>query len=146
MTTKLEAAQIAAQAGINVILTHADSLVPALAGEEVGTLFSPVGKRRPRRLLWLAHAAETRGRLHVDDGARRALVTTHASLLAAGVVQVEGVFSEGEPVDIVGPDKMPFARGFAGYGSQELGGMLGHHGDEGESLRPVVHRDQFIDL
>ena len=49
-------------------------------------------------------------------------------------------------MDIVGPDGEPFARGFVGYGSQELGGMLGHHGDEGESLRPVVHRDQFIDL
>ncbi|MGV8845897.1 glutamate 5-kinase [Tessaracoccus sp.] len=146
MKTKLEAAQIAAQAGIHVVLTHADNLLPALAGEEVGTLFSPVGKRRPRRLLWLAHAAETRGRLHVDAGARRALTTTHASLLAAGVVSVDGVFSEGEPVDIVGPDNAPFARGFVGYGSQELGGMLGHHGDEGEVLRPVVHRDQFIDL
>ncbi len=146
MATKLEAAQIAAQGGIQVVLTHADNLVAALAGEEVGTLFSPVGKRRPRRLLWLAHAAETRGRVHVDAGARRALVTTHASLLAAGVVSVDGVFSEGEPVDIVGPDNEPFARGFVGYGSQELGGMLGHHGDEGETLRPVVHRDQFIDL
>ncbi len=146
MTTKLEAAQIASQAGIHVVLTHADNLVPALSGEEVGTLFAPVGKRRPRRLLWLAHAAETRGRLHVDAGARRALLTTHASLLAAGVVQIEGVFGEGEPVDIVGPDDEPFARGFVGYGSQELGKMLGHHGDEGETLRPVVHRDQFIEL
>ena len=146
MATKLEAAQIASQAGIHVVLTHADNLTSALTGDDVGTLFTPVGKRRPRRLLWLAHAAQTRGRLHVDAGARRALVTTHASLLAAGVVQVEGVFSEGEPVDIVGPDDEPFARGFAGYGSQELGGMLGHHGDEGQSLRPVVHRDQFIDL
>ncbi|MEO7589136.1 MAG: glutamate 5-kinase [Arachnia sp.] len=146
MATKLEAAQIAARAGIQVILTHADNMEAALAGDDVGTLFSPVGKRRPRRLLWLAHAAETRGRLHVDAGARHALVTTHASLLAAGVVKVEGSFDEGEPVDIVGPDGEPFARGFVGYGSQELGGMLGHHGDEGESLRPVVHRDQFIDL
>lgn len=146
MTTKLEAAQIASQAGIQVVLTHADNLGAALAGEDVGTLFSPVGKRRPRRLLWLAHAAETRGRLHVDAGARNALVHTHASLLAAGVVRVDGAFDEGEPVDIVGPDEEPFARGFVGYGSQELGGMLGHHGDEGQSLRPVVHRDQFIDL
>ncbi len=146
MATKVEAAQIACQGGIPVVLTDANNLIPALAGQEVGTLFSPIGKRRPRRLLWLAHAAETRGRLHVDAGARRALVTTHASLLAAGVVRVEGVFGDGEPVDIVGPDDKAFARGFVGYGSQELSGMLGHHGDEGSSLRPVVHRDQFIDL
>lgn len=146
MATKVVAARIAAQGGIPVVLTHADNLVSALAGDDVGTLFSPVGKRRPRRLLWLAHAAEIRGRLHVDRGARRALVTTHASLLAAGVVRVEGVFGEGEPVDIVGPDNEPFARGFVGYGSQEIGGMLGHHGDEGESLRPIVHRDAFIEL
>lgn len=144
MTTKVEAAKIASHGGIPVVLTDADNVVPALAGEDIGTLFAPVGRRRPRRLLWLAHAAETRGRLHVDDGARRALITTHASLLAAGVFKVEGMFAAGEPVDIVGPDNTPFARGFCGYSSQELAGMLGHHGDEGESLRPVVHRDQFI--
>ncbi len=146
MATKVEAAQIACQGGIPVVLTHADNLVPALAGEEVGTLFSPIGRRRPRRLLWLAHAAETRGRLHVDAGARHALVSTHASLLAAGVLRVEGVFADGEPVDIVGPDGTSFARGFVAYGSRELEGMLGHQGQGGAPLRPVVHRDQFIDL
>ncbi|MGO1385193.1 MAG: glutamate 5-kinase [Arachnia sp.] len=146
MATKLEAAQIACQGGIPVVLTNTDNLVSALAGEEVGTLFSPTGKRRPRRLLWLAHAAETRGRLHVDAGARRALVSTHASLLAAGIVRLEGAFSEGEPVDIVGPDQKAFARGFSNYGARELEEILGHRGGEGSALRPVVHRDQFIDL
>ncbi len=146
MATKVEAAQIASQGGIPVVLTDANNLVPALSGEKVGTLFAPIGRRRPRRLLWLAHAAETRGTLHVDAGARRALISTHASLLAAGVVRVDGVFADGEPVDIVGPDGRIFARGFVGYGSQQLGQLLGRRGDEGSTLRPVVHRDQFISV
>ena len=43
----------------------------ALAGEETGTLFHPTGRRRPTRLLWLAHATEPKGRIVLDDGAVR---------------------------------------------------------------------------
>ncbi|TRY19614.1 glutamate 5-kinase [Tessaracoccus rhinocerotis] len=137
MRTKLEAAKIASQAGIQVILGHADQLPRILAGEEVGTHFTPIGKRRPRRLLWLAHAARTRGSLHVDEGAVRALRNTHASLLAAGVVRVEGAFNEGDPVAVVGPDGLPFARGFVAYGSAELTGPS-------DQTRAVIHRDRLI--
>ena len=137
MRTKLEAAQIAAQAGIEVVLGHADQLHQILEGEEVGTHFSPVGKRRRRRLLWLAHAAKIRGQLHVDAGAVRALTQTHASLLSAGVVRIEGNFNAGDPVAIVGPEGEPFARGFVEYGSDELSSPE----DRG---RAVVHRNRLI--
>src|SRR5512139_555760 len=68
MQTKIEAARIATGAGIPVVLTAADQADRALAGEPVGTMFHPTGKRRPTRLLWLAHATEAKGRLHLDDG------------------------------------------------------------------------------
>lgn len=139
MRTKLEAAEIASQAGIQVVLAHADDLTKVFAGEEVGTLFTPVGKRRPRRLLWLAHAARTRGQLHVDAGAAGALRDTHASLLATGVVKVVGSFNAGEPVAIVGPDGEPFARGFTDYSSKDLLAS-------DPPARAVVHRDRMIML
>ena len=44
----------------------------ALAGEPVGTLFHATGRRRPTRLLWLAHATEPKGTLLLDAGAVRA--------------------------------------------------------------------------
>ena len=75
--------------------------VDALAGEPVGTLFQPTGKRRPTRLLWLAHATEPKGTLTLDDGAVRAVTERRASLLAAGITGVTGAFVAGDPVDLV---------------------------------------------
>ena len=146
MRTKLIAADIATQAGVSVVLGHADQLGQALAGEDVGTFFPARRKRRPRRLLWLAFAAEPRGWVHVDEGARRALTTRHASLLAAGITEVRGAFAEGEPVEIVGPDGEPVGRGFVGYSSADLVGELGHSSGEAghRNLRPVVHRDHMV--
>ena len=72
MQTKVEAAAIATGAGIPVILTSADQAAAALAGDQVGTMFHPTGRRRPTRLLWLAHATEGKGRVYLDDGAVRA--------------------------------------------------------------------------
>ncbi len=146
MRTKLQAADIATQAGVSVVLGHADQLEEALAGEPVGTFFVATRKRRPRRLLWLAFAAETRGALHIDEGARRALTVGNASLLAIGVREVEGTFAEGEPVEIVGPDGQPIGRGFVGYSSSELRGEIGHRSDEDghRHQRPVVHRDLMM--
>ena len=131
---------------MSVVLGHANDLESVLAGDEVGTLFAPVRKRRPRRLLWLAFAAEPRGFLHVDAGARRALVDKKASLLAAGVRDVKGAFSEGEPVEIVGPNGDPIGRGFVGYSSAELLGEIGHSSSEvgHAGQRPVVHRDHLV--
>ena len=149
MRTKLEAAQIASQAGVQVLLTHADLLDEAVAGGAVGTFFPATRKRRPRRLLWLAYAAETRGQLVVDDGARRALAQRHASLLPAGVVAVHGTFGEGDPVDVVDAEGRPFARGFTSYSSEEIAGVAGRRSAElpgDEHLRPVVHRDVLIQL
>ena len=146
MRTKLAAADIATQAGVGVVLGHADQLAAALAGDDVGTYFPPRKRRRPRRLLWLEFAAEPRGWLQVDEGARTALMMRHASLLAAGVTEVRGTFAEQEPVEIVGPDGQPIGRGFVGYSSAELATELGHSSDEAghRDLRPVVHRDHMV--
>lgn len=146
MRTKLQAADIATQAGVGVVLGHADQLGEALAGEGVGTFFPARKKRRPRRLLWLAFAAEPRGFLHVDAGARRALVDKKASLLAAGVREVRGAFDEGEPVEIIGPDGEPLGRGFVGYSSADLATEMGHSSTEAghADQRPVVHRDDLM--
>ena len=38
------------------MLAHADDVVAALAGADVGTCFHPTGGGAPARLLWLAHA------------------------------------------------------------------------------------------
>ena len=63
------------------MLTTAEQSEKGLAGEPVGTLFHPTGRRRPTRLLWLRHASDARGTLVLDAGAVRALTQRKASLL-----------------------------------------------------------------
>ena len=70
---------------------------PRWPGEATGTLFHPTGRRRPTRLLWLAHATEPRGRIVLDDGAVRAVTERRASLLPAGITGVDGGFVGGRP-------------------------------------------------
>jgi glutamate 5-kinase len=150
MQTKLEAARIATGAGIPVVLTDAPHAAQALAGEATGTLFHATGRRRPTRLLWLAHATAGKGRLELDAGAVRALVERRASLLPAGVTGVVGTFVAGDPVDLVGPDGNSVARGLVNYDAAELPGLLGRSTRElarelGPSYeREIVHRDDLV--
>ncbi|GAB6983735.1 glutamate 5-kinase [Nocardioides pyridinolyticus] len=139
MQTKVDAARIATGAGIPVVLTSADRAGAALAGEQVGTLFHPTGRRRPTRLLWLAHATEPMGTILLDPGAVRAVVERRASLLAAGITGVHGTFRAGDPVDLAAPDGTPVARGLVNYDADELPELLGQSGQ-----REVVHRDDLV--
>jgi glutamate 5-kinase len=152
MQTKVEAAKIATGAGIPVVLTSADRASAALAGDDVGTVFHPTGRRRPTRLLWLAHATEGKGQVHLDDGAVHALVERRASLLPAGITDVTGSFEAGDPVDLVDPRGEVVARGLVNYDSTELPGLLGKSTRDlarelGSSYeREVVHRDDLVVL
>jgi glutamate 5-kinase len=152
MQTKVEAARIATGAGIPVVLTSAEQASPALAGEPVGTMFHPTGRRRPTRLLWLAHATEPKGRLVLDDGAVHALVERRASLLPAGITGVTGAFVAGDPVDLVDEQGHAVARGLVNYDSDELPDLAGRSTRDlarelGSSYeREVVHRDDLVVL
>jgi glutamate 5-kinase len=150
MQTKVEAARIATGAGCLVVLTSAEQAAQALAGEPVGTMFHPTGRRRPTRLLWLAHATEAKGRLVLDPGAVRAVTERRASLLPAGITEVTGTFVGGDPVDLVDTDGALVARGLVNYDADELPGLLGRSTRDlarelGSSYeREVVHRDDLV--
>lgn len=150
MQTKVQAARIATGAGIPVVLTAADQAAEALAGAPIGTLFRPTGRRRPTRLLWLAHATEPKGALQLDEGAVRAVVDRRASLLAAGMTGVSGTFVAGDPVDLVGPDGLPVARGLVNFDAEEIPPLLGRSTtalkrELGPGYeREIVHRDDLV--
>jgi glutamate 5-kinase len=152
MRTKVEAAAIATEAGIPVVLTSAGRVAQALRGEPVGTLFHPTGRRRKTRLLWLAHATSGQGRLQLDEGAVRAVTERRTSLLPAGISSVEGTFSAGDPVDLVSPAGVIVARGLVNYDAAELPELLGRSTrDLARELgaayeREVVHRDDLVVL
>jgi glutamate 5-kinase len=150
MATKVAAAQIAAGAGVPTLLAHADHVVEALAGADVGTCFHATGSRAPARLLWLAHATTPRGGLVLDAGAVAAVVGRRTSLLPAGITAVDGDFAAGDPVDLLDPSGRPVARGLVAYDAAEIPPLLGRSTRElGETLgsaysREVVHRDDLV--
>jgi glutamate 5-kinase len=150
MVTKLESVAIATQSGVPVVLTSAAQAAQALAGQDVGTWFTATGRRTSIRRLWLAHAANTRGRLVLDAGAVRAVLERGTSLLPAGVTGVEGTFEAGDPVELVGPDGHLVARGLVSYDAEEVPPLLGRSTSElRASLGPgydreLVHRDDLV--
>jgi glutamate 5-kinase len=150
MVTKLESVAIATGSGVPVVLTSAAQVAPALAGEDVGTWFAATGKRASTRLMWLAYAARTHGRLVLDDGAGTGVGARGKSLLPAGVTAVQGEFEAGDPVEIAAPDGTVVARGLVAYSSQEAPDLLGRstselRADLGEGYdRELVHRDDLV--
>jgi glutamate 5-kinase len=150
MTTKVEAARIATEAGIPVVLTSAANATRALAGEEVGTYFHPTGDRSASRMLWLAHATSSLGQIHLDAGAVTAVRERGASLLPAGITHVVGGFVARDPVDLIGPEGTLIGRGLVAYDAAELPRLLGRSTRElaaelgPEYEREVVHRDDLV--
>lgn len=150
MVTKVDAASIAAGSGIPALVTSTPQAVQALAGEDVGTFFGAVGSNKPIRLLWLAHSANVRGRLVLDDGAVAAVKHRRRSLLPAGIVMVKGSFEAGDPVELVDRSGEVIARGLVNYKSRELPKMLGRSTKElartlgREFEREVVHVDDLV--
>ncbi|WP_455432956.1 glutamate 5-kinase [Streptosporangium soli] len=152
MVTKVQAAKIATGAGVPVLLTGAAHAAQALLGADVGTYFHPDGRHPGIRLLWLAHAATGRGRLHLDRGAVEAVVGRRKSLLPAGVTAVEGEFAAGDPVDLCGPLGRVVARGLVNFDAVEIPELLGRSTRElatslgPEYERELIHRDDIVIL
>ncbi|HUQ64417.1 MAG TPA: glutamate 5-kinase [Acidimicrobiales bacterium] len=152
MASKLAAAKIAAWSGVRVVIAGADrpgvltGAVDAVPG--VGTVVLPHDRRLPARKLWIAFAVRASGTVVVDDGARRALVERHTSLLAAGVVEVQGKFDADAAVEIVGQDGRVFAKGLVRVASAELESVAGRRTTDLPDGMPheVVHRDDLVTL
>ena len=151
MASKLAAAKIAAWSGVRAVIAAADGadvVLGAIEGASVGTVVHPRAVRLASRKLWIAFARGAEGRIVVDDGARRALCADHRSLLAAGVLRVEGSFEADDAVEIVDADGSVFAKGLSRYAAALLRDVAGRRtGDLPDGLpHEVVHRDDLVVL
>jgi len=152
MLTKLDAAEIAMQAGGVAVIANGkkpDTLDRIFHGEPAGTVFLSktrmAGKRR-----WIAYAAGVRGRVVVNAGARDALTGGKASLLASGVIRVEGEFEAAEVVSIVDGEGLEFARGISDYSRGDAEGLIGNgskgpaNGRASGRASVLVKRDNIV--
>ncbi|MBP7000440.1 glutamate 5-kinase [Amaricoccus sp.] len=149
MKTKLMAARAATRAGCAMAIVEGNRPRPlrALAEGAPCTWFAADGDPRAARKRWIS-GMKPRGRILVDAGAIAAL-GRGKSLLPAGVTAIEGGFSRGDPVEIVGPDGAVAARALAGYDAAEARVIMGHRSDRIGALlgypgrAALVHRDDM---
>jgi glutamate 5-kinase len=172
MRTKIDAARIAVTQGIPMVLTNGcrrDCLRFLHEGEDGGdaasesdasggaaserpaayhrgTLFLPKAHPLGSRKGWLAFSTRAAGSLLVDEGAAQALLERGKSLLASGILKIEGSFDRGQVVNVSYASRV-IARGIVNYSSQDLERIRGRHSNEIEAIlgpgqgQEVIHRD-----
>ena len=153
MTTKIQAAQIAMNAGVTMVIAagfREGVLHGVLAGKEIGTVFPARESHLRVRKSWLAFGKRLAGEILVDDGCAAAMREHGSSLLAAGVLDCEGDFCRGNTVRVIDCRQQEIARGIVNYNAGTLKKLLGHKTDEfsqivGENVpEEVIHRDNMV--
>ena len=139
MKTKLDAARIATDAGVELVIASGralDVVVRVAREEAIGTRFT-ASKRLSARKSWIAHGRAVEGTLILNPRARAALVERGASLLPIGIERIEGEFAAGALVrfrDEIGE----IGRGLSAFSSEDLTLIAGHKSEE---LRAILGRD-----
>ncbi|MGV3114869.1 glutamate 5-kinase [Corynebacterium freneyi] len=143
MASKVSAARLASRGGVPVLLTSTENIDAALDQADVGTAFAPKEDRLSAWKFWVLYAADASGVLRLDAGAVRAVTEHRRSLLPVGLTSIDGEFSAGDIVDIVGPNGEIVGRGEVAYDSEELSEMIGRTTAElpDGMQKPVIHAD-----
>ena len=157
MTTKIEAAEKATTRGIDTVImngTKANHVEALRDGQCPGTLFKGAEDPLSARKYWMLHAVPSRGRIVVDEGAAQAISQEGASLLPAGITEVEGRFSAGDAVDIVAApedgESQTIAKGLSQYSARDVRAIQGRQSHEIDNLLDtahtnlVIHRDELV--
>lgn len=150
MKTKLMAARTAVSGGCAMAIAEGSVLRPltAVAQGARASWFLPEGDPQLARKRWIS-AMKPKGVVIIDQGAAEAL--RHGkSLLPAGVRQVDGRFSRGDPVSIQGASGETLATGLCRYTADEARLILGHRSAEIEAIlgypgrAALIHRDDMV--
>ena len=154
MMTKLQAARLATESGVTVLVaagTADNVLVRSVKGESVGTRFPSNRTRMESRKRWILAGLAGKAAAHIDAGAVTAL-SRGRSLLPAGLVNVKGPFDRGDSVNIIGPEGRAIGCGVSNYSAGDLARIKGcrsadittilgyNFGDE------VIHRNNVVML
>jgi len=155
MATKIEAAKLAIASGVTVIIADGrekDIILNVAEGKKIGTRFVPVTNRLESRQRWMMSGLSTKGKLVVDGGAATALQKQKRSLLAAGIVSVEGEFHRGDIVNICDSQGVRLSCGITNYSSADISVIKGTHSRKIAAMlgydygSEIVHRDNLVML
>jgi glutamate 5-kinase len=142
MITKFGIAKKVAFSGIPVHLANGSReniLVDILENrpELVQTYFSPGKKSSPIK-KWLAYSEiNSKGEVHINDGARKSLYSSDAtSLLLIGVTTIKGDFLKGDIVKIIDENGNYIGLGKSQYSSDTALKKIGE-----KNAKPIIHYD-----
>ncbi|OED39216.1 glutamate 5-kinase [Chromatiales bacterium (ex Bugula neritina AB1)] len=147
MTTKLLAAERASRAGTETTIASGrttDVLLRLKNGEMLGTHLQSNQPKLDARKQWLANQLQVRGELTVDSGASNKIAAGTSSLLAIGVIAVQGQFNRGELVSCVDANGREVARGLVNYNAQEITKLLGCHSKDIEQRLGYIDEPELI--
>ena len=153
MATKLQAAEIACRAGIDVVIAAgvAENVIIRIAnGEKVGTLFTSNITPLESRKRWILAGPPPAGVITIDDGAVAAVKKQGSSLLPKGITLVSGVFKRGDVVQVHSLSDRLLGRGICRYTSAELTAIAGCHSADIERKlgygcgAVAIHRDDLV--
>lgn len=153
MKSKIEAAKIAANSGVRMVIANAarPSIVVDVAnGADIGTRFLCRKAQLNQRKRWIAFGNRIRGSIVVNEGARRVLTESGKSLLAVGIVGCEGTFDVGDLVAVIDESSRMIARGITNYAAGDLKLIKGKQSSEIEGILgykdydEVIHRDNLV--
>jgi glutamate 5-kinase len=151
MVTKIEAAKIALGAGCSMVIASGHETHPLrriLDGSRCTWFVAPLSAMQSRK-RWIAGSLQPVGRIVIDDGAARALLSGK-SLLPAGVKDVAGQFSRGDTVSIVNGAGAELARGLVAYDSADALRIAGLRSADIEKTLGfrgrdvIIHRDDLV--
>ncbi len=153
MATKIRAARLAARSGASTLIASGreSGILEALRrGDNIGTLLKAGEILVTARKQWLAGHLQMCGQLVLDAGAIRVLQESGRSLLAVGVMGVDGNFARGDMVACVDSEGREIARGLVNYGAAEVGKIMRQPSDKIEGLlgyvdeAELIHRDNLV--
>lgn len=143
MESKIEAIKVSVNVGIPVVLANglSDSIKIDFSNPDksMGTYFEASSSSRVSKKHWIAFGAKAKGKIVIDEGAKKAILNKAASLLSPGITSVEGDFSVKDIVSIADSSGSILANGITNYSSQQLGRVKGKKAD-----KEVVHRNDMV--
>ncbi|MGX9417098.1 glutamate 5-kinase [Vibrio sp. WJH972] len=153
MATKLQAADIARRAGIEVIIAAGRAtnvIFDSLGDSPQGTRFLPLEESLENRKRWILAGPTASADIMIDQGAVNAVTTNGSSLLAKGVIRVRGRLARGEVARVIDKSGKIVAKGISAYSSQDLEKILGKHSKDILAIlgydfgAEVIHRDDMV--
>jgi glutamate 5-kinase len=153
MKTKIEAAKICQLSGCQMAIANGLLIRPIkkIINENNCTWFLPRISKLDARKKWIISSISPKGKLIIDDGAKKAL-SNGKSLLAAGIKEISGKFQKGDHIKILDKQNFECARGLSSFSSDEIIKIMGHHSKEIEKLlgyitkSEVVHKDDMVEI